>query len=322
MLSLMRRHAKSWFIKIALGLVAVVFIFWGVGAYSAKERGRLAVVNGEPITVVDYNKAYRDLVDSARRTFGDALNEDLIKRLNIRSQALERLISEKLALQAAQDGGVSISDEVLREIIRSLPAFQENGQFSARLYQRVLAANGFDPASFEAAQRKELTMARLRSRPEFLAQASVPEARVFFHWQRDEVKVSFAAFDPLTFESRVKVEEPALAAFFKENQEGYRVPEKVEAAYLAFRPEDYVGQVKIDPEELREYYEITQASYRQPERIKLRDILLPFPASAEQAAMDKVKAEAEKAAAEAKSGTDFLALAKKFNPKEIGRAHV
>ncbi|MBW2318129.1 MAG: SurA N-terminal domain-containing protein, partial [Deltaproteobacteria bacterium] len=33
MLHLMRKHAGSWLIKVVLGVIVVVFVFWGVGSY-------------------------------------------------------------------------------------------------------------------------------------------------------------------------------------------------------------------------------------------------------------------------------------------------
>ncbi len=33
MLSLMRKHAGSWLIKVILGAIVVVFVLWGVGSW-------------------------------------------------------------------------------------------------------------------------------------------------------------------------------------------------------------------------------------------------------------------------------------------------
>ncbi|MBW1712793.1 MAG: SurA N-terminal domain-containing protein [Deltaproteobacteria bacterium] len=309
MLSLMRRHAKSWFIKIALGAVAVVFIFWGVGSYSASRASRMALVNGETITVTEFNQTYRNFLEINRRRFGDLLTDDLLKKLNLRGQAIERLVTQKLVLQAADKAGVRISDETVLAAIQADPAFQDNGRFSPRLYHRLLAQNRLEPAAYEQSRRQEMMFQRMEARLELLSQVSVQEALAFFHWQRDEVKVSYVAFDPAAYEGRIQPSEEDKAAFFKENQEAYRVPERVELEYLTFKPENYLDQVRPDPQEVREIYELTADSFIQPERIKLKEILFPLPEVAGQEEIDKVKAEAEKTLAQIKAGDDFDKLA-------------
>ena len=37
MLNLMRKNAGTWLIKILLGAIVLVFVFWGVGSFSDRE---------------------------------------------------------------------------------------------------------------------------------------------------------------------------------------------------------------------------------------------------------------------------------------------
>jgi len=314
MLSLMRRKAKSWFIKLALGIVAVVFIFWGVGSYSTRQSNRVALVNGQVITPTEYNELYRNLLENARRSFGDALTDDLVKQLDLKGQTMETLISQSLALQAAERAGIRISDKTVSESIQSDPAFQREGKFSPELYQRLLAANNLQLANFEEDRRKRITLDRMNARLELLAQASLQEARNFFHWQRDEVKISYLAFETSSFEGGIDPGQEDLAAFYAKNKEAYRVPEKVILDYLTFKPQDYLAQAEVSPERVREIYDLTMDSYIQPERIKIRDILLPLEEEADQAEKDRVRAEAEALLKRAQDGEDFLALAKEREP--------
>ena len=47
----MRKHAGSWAIKLLLGAIVIVFVFWGVGSFRAQRGGRVAMVNGDQITL-------------------------------------------------------------------------------------------------------------------------------------------------------------------------------------------------------------------------------------------------------------------------------
>ena len=83
MLYLMRRHAGSWLIKIILGAIVAVFVLWGVGSFRSQRATRVAVVNGETITLEEYNENYRRMIDQLRQQFGDRLNDDLIKLFQV-----------------------------------------------------------------------------------------------------------------------------------------------------------------------------------------------------------------------------------------------
>ena len=56
MLRLMRDYATSWMIKFLLGAIVIVFVFWGVGSFKSERANRVAVVNGETITVDDFRQ--------------------------------------------------------------------------------------------------------------------------------------------------------------------------------------------------------------------------------------------------------------------------
>ena len=314
MLTLMRRHAKSWFIKVALGIIAIVFIFWGVGSYSAKQANRAALVNGEVISLAQYGETYRNLVENARRTFGDALNDELIKRLNLKDQALERLISKSLTLQAAARAGVQVSDEALQASIMRDPAFQDNGHFSAVRYDRLLAANNLDKLGFEADRRVSMITAAMGARLEMLSQVSEQEILDFFHWQSDQVKISYVEFDPLKYQEGVTVSDQDIAAFFEKNKAAYMEPEKVQVDYLVFEPSKYLDKAQVTPEEVKEIYDLTMDSFMEPERVKIRDVLFPLSEEGGEEEIAKVQGRAEAFFAKAQAGEDFIALAKEAEP--------
>ena len=314
MLTLMRRHAKSWFIKVALGIIAIVFIFWGVGSYSDRQANRAALVNGEVISLAQYGETYRNLVENARRTFGDALNDELIKRLNLKDQALERLISKSLTLQAAARAGVQVSDEALQASIMRDPAFQDNGHFSAVRYDRLLAANNLDKLGFEADRRVNMITAAMGGRLEMLSQVSEQEILDFFHWQSDQVKISYVEFDPLKYQEGVTVSDQDIAAFFEKNKAAYMEPEKVQVDYLVFEPSKYLDKAQVTPEEVKEIYDLTMDSFMEPERVKIRDVLFPLSEEAGEEEIAKVQGRAEAFFAKAQAGEDFIALAKEAEP--------
>ena len=103
MLSLMRKHATSWLIKIILAAIVIVFVLWGVGSWTSQRSNSIATVNGEMITADYYRVAYKRLIEKVRQSFGNKLNDELIKTLQLDKQDLNKLIDKLLMSQTASE---------------------------------------------------------------------------------------------------------------------------------------------------------------------------------------------------------------------------
>ena len=163
MLSLMRKHAQSWLIKVALGAIIVVFIFWYGWTSKTQQSNRIAAVNGPPIVTEEFRVTYNQLMQAYRMQFGEDLDQELIERLNPKKQALDQLINRRLLLQEAERLGFQVTDEELLRAIQGVPAFQRDGRFHPQIYQRVLAANRLTPEMYEESKKYELLMEMVES---------------------------------------------------------------------------------------------------------------------------------------------------------------
>ncbi len=76
MLQILRKKAQSTFIQIIVVIIALVFIFWGVGANLGGDRQAALVVNGEQITFQQYQQAY----DRAFQRLSDQFGGNVPKR--------------------------------------------------------------------------------------------------------------------------------------------------------------------------------------------------------------------------------------------------
>ena len=56
MLDLIRANAQSWGVKIAFGIIILVFVFWGVGGLTGGPSTVILTVNGEPITIQEFQR--------------------------------------------------------------------------------------------------------------------------------------------------------------------------------------------------------------------------------------------------------------------------
>src|SRR3990170_8847061 len=106
MLSILRKHAGSWFIKFILAFIALTFVWWGVGTYSERERELAATVGSTRITMSELGEAMAGLEKSYRDVYGNAFTPEMAKALDLRRQALDGLVQRALFLAEAKTMGI------------------------------------------------------------------------------------------------------------------------------------------------------------------------------------------------------------------------
>jgi peptidyl-prolyl cis-trans isomerase D len=153
MLNVMRKHAGSWMIKVVLFAIVIVFVFWGVGSFRSRDASKVATVNDEIITVVEYRRAYNNLIDQYRQRFGSSLNDGMLEMLQVKKQVMDQLINQKILLQEAERLDLRVSDAEVAQSIMSTSIFQNNGTFDNRRYRRILDQVHLTPEEFEADQK-------------------------------------------------------------------------------------------------------------------------------------------------------------------------
>lgn len=317
MLDFMRKNAGAWTVKFILFAIIVVFTFWGVGSWQADRVNRVATVNGEPIPSEAYRTAYGRMLDRMRQQFGNNLNDDLLKMLNVEEQALNQLIDQKLLVGEARRLGLRVSDKELAAAIQSVPAFQVDGAFDLVRYQRVLDANRLTPETFEHDQKQAMMINKLRVMAAGGIAVSDLETREWYDFQNKQVAVDYARFQPGGF-TEIQVSDDALAAYYDAHQTEYQTPPKVKVAYLRFGYDDFRKQISVTDADVSEYYRTHLSEFEKPKTVAARHILLKLDESAGDEDVEKVRRRAAEIAEKAKGGADFAELAKTYSEGPSG----
>ena len=116
MLDGIRNNAQSWGVKIAFGIIILVFVFWGVGSYTGP-KGLVASVNGKNITEVEFQRAYAQMEDNIRRSAPN-ITPEVMEGLQLERRVLDQLIQEKLIEAEAERAGLAVSPFELRALIQ------------------------------------------------------------------------------------------------------------------------------------------------------------------------------------------------------------
>jgi len=160
MIKIMRdsAHKYPWLLKSIMGALALAFVitmgWWGFGEES---NNAVASVGDLKISRDEFRRNYENTYRFYKDTIKGELKEEEIKQF-----VIEGLVENKLWMLAAQEMGLNVSPEELRDDIMRRPDFHRNGQFDPELYRRLLAANRLTPALFESLYSVELLSAKAK----------------------------------------------------------------------------------------------------------------------------------------------------------------
>lgn len=313
MLDLVRKHARSWLIKVALFLIVLVFIFWGGYSYKSRQESQMARVGEHYISINEYHQQYQQMLEMYRRQFGSAPTEEMVRDLNLKKQALSILIDRYLIAEAAQHLGLAATpQEVQQEVLRH-PAFQTDGRFDQKRYIFILHQNRMSPETFEHQMGQDLSLQKVEAFIKRGALVTEAEVQADFRFNYTLVELAYVLFDPKSFEAQINTDEKLLADFYQNHQERYKDPEKRQVSYVLAGQEAYLAEAKVTENQLREDYEDHSAEYHQEQQVRARHILFGLKEDAPEADVAKIRAEAEKVLGDAKGGKDFTELAKKYS---------
>ena len=312
MLRFMRQQAGNWLIKVLLGAIVIVFIFWGVGSFRAQRGGRVALINGDPITLDEYREAYNNLIERLRNRFGNNLNEDMIKMLRVKEQALNQLIDNKLLVQEARRLKFRVSDKELAHAILQIEAFQRAGVFDKRIYQNVLSRLRMTPEEFEIAQKEAMIIERVTELITNSVKVSDSEVKEWINWTHASVNIDFVRFASDKYKD-IEPSSQEIKTFYETHKENYKTDEMVKVRYLHFDPDRYQSEVSISDQELQDYFNENQEEFKTPKTVEARHILLKVNQNAAPENVEKTRKKALNILKMAREGKKFDELAKKYS---------
>ena len=312
MLDLMRKNAGSWVVKALLGAIVVVFVFWGVGSWTSHQEGVVATVDGEAISRQDYSNEYNRLMDQVRQNFGAGITDEMLKSLQLETQALNQLIDRLLLKQAAARLNLQVADEELASSIRAIPAFQSGGVFDPRRYQQMLPLNRLTPETFEMLQRDALLFAKLQRVITDSVKVSEAEVADWYAWSNAAVKIDHVPIATETY-TKITASPEEVAQYFERNKESYRTEPELQARYLRFTPEAYLDKVVLTDVEVRDAYDSAPERFAIPPTVEARHILIKVAPDAPPEAAEKTREKLADVLKQARDGKDFAALAKQYS---------
>ena len=170
------------------------------------------------------------------------------------------------ALEVAGANGLAVTDDEVREVIRSDRSFAgPDGGFSFELYERLLRENSVAPERFEEFLKRRLTVERvIGAVADGSAWVSPAEVDRAVADMTDTLTVKVAGF---TFakedEDKVELDDAGLRKWYDENVKSLALPERIKLRLVAFDATDKAVQAKmsVSENEMRDYYDANVDKY-------------------------------------------------------------
>ncbi len=327
MLNLIRQHQSSWLIKtilwvIILAFVGTIFYSWGMGGATGTRSGVVATVDGQKISFSEYDRSFNNLVNFYRQQFRSQFSEDMIQRLDLKTQALDSLIQQKLLLREADNQDIRVSDAEVIANIKQSALFQKDNQFNETYYNNYLQSQRLSPLDFESSIRESLTLEKLENIIKNSTLVSKSEVMEAFKREEETVKLEYIAFAEDHFKSTEKASEENLKDYYEKNKIQFEVPDQIKVEYVKVTPKDLEAGIEPRDEDIQDYYESNLGKYRVQKKYRASHILFQLePSKLEDATVEEkqkdseetAKKEAEAALKKIREGEKFETLAEKIS---------
>lgn len=299
-------------VQVFLALITLPFAFFGVESYmSSSQVGEdVAKVGDVKITQQEFQQTLREQQERLRAQLGERFDPKMLDNPEFRKSIVDDLINQRLLLLEAGKNRMFAGDEVVRQTIAGIQAFQVDGQFSNDRYESVLRAQGMSPAGFETQLRRDLSLQQLGNG---IAQSSLVPRTVsdrVLALQTEKREVAEIRLNTEAYLAKVVLAEDAAKKFYDDNARQFLLPEQAKAEYLVLSMEAIGGQLTVSDAEIKTWYDEHKSRYLQPEERRASHILIGL----EKLGKDKAKARADELLAELrKNPAAFADLARKHS---------
>lgn len=319
MLDYFRSNAQSFGVKCIFGLIILVFIGWGVGSFTDRSVGNVvATINGEPITINDFERAYQQAESEALRRNPSTSREQLAAS-GLGESVLNDLIQQVLIQQAAVKLGLAASPVEMRRLAEGIPAFQnEQGRFDPARYEEVLNSRRMDMAEFERGLASQIQRDKVLNILQDAAWTDPAAAKRHYDYLRQKRRVSYL-FLPSSGASVATPSEKEIEEAYEARKQSLAIPRKVSVEFVRVSPETLVPAASISDEEARRWYDEHPRSFLVPEQVKAAHILVSLAPDADADAVRKAEERMAAIRKELNAGKSFASLANATNePQAAG----
>ncbi|HLY52237.1 MAG TPA: peptidylprolyl isomerase [Steroidobacteraceae bacterium] len=309
-----RLKGHKWLAYIVLGPLVLIFAAWGaygIVNLNVQASNYAAEADGTKIGLEQARNVWlRQQSQWQQRLGGGELPAEL--RARLQDQVLEGMIRAALLDKRTEALGYRVGHDEVLAAIKSEPAFQIEGKYSAIAAEDALARSGLTIGTFEEELSRDLRRGQLEDGirgSDFLTPTELARLRELEDQERE---VRYLVLPAEKFPG-TPPDDAAVQAYYQAHQAQYLNPESAHIEYAQLRLETIEANVTVSDADLHAEYDKKKSQLLVPERRHARHILITGKDDA------TALTQAGDVLAQAKSGKDFAELAKQYS-KDPGSA--
>ena len=296
---------------VVMGLIIVSFVIWGVGdMLRGFTASTVASVGAAKISAQEYHYAYQRTLQQYQRRLRQPFTNEQARAIGLDRQVLSRLVSEAAIDEETRKLGLNISDEALRSLITSNPAFQDkSGAFDPQRFASILRDNDMSERSYVLNLRKSMLRQFIIAALTTGVVAPKAEVKAEADYQGQSRSVDYFVLPAAAAGDIPAPSEDALKAFFNERKSSYRAPEYRAFDVVALEPETLANPAEVSDADAEGAYKRVAGKdprFGSPEKRELEQILFP----------DQAEADAADAKIKAGASFDDILKARNLKPQE------
>ena len=249
----------SYFILTFIFLIITAsFLFSGFDKFSLGGGKNVATVDGTEITIKEYQAALNKQVEFFNQMMGGkGMTQKQLEEMGIKQSVMNGLVQQKLIANTADNMGLIVSLDEIKNEIKNLSYFKRNEQFDVNLYRNVLQSNGYTPSQFEELIGNDLKQKKVDElfNTTIISENFVKDVLNFKHngINVNAIKISRQSLAPLVSVSEEEIKAylakpenmKSLEAAYTENYAKYNQAEEVKARHILIKAEDAKALDKI-----------------------------------------------------------------------------
>jgi len=248
LLDYMRKNTKRFLIGTII-LIVPAFVLWGAPNIGSRDEKVLIEIGDREISYQEFLDYYRNMRQAARANFGGSLSPEIEKMLDLKQQALDRLIRETLLQQEARRMGIIVSDKEVQDSLKRLAVFQTDGKFDPAKWNTAISNPRNNWAALTEQERQSLSLQKVMDAIQLGARVTEEEIREEYRRQNEKIEIEFVALKASELAGDIELSEDDAASYYELHKEEYAVPAKVKLAYIELKKEPN----QADYEVAREY---------------------------------------------------------------------
>ncbi len=237
LLDYMRRNTKRFLIA-TIAFIVPAFVLWGSFPTLGK-KGRTTVIDagGEKISLESFTAYYQNLREVTRSNLGANYTPELEKMLNLKQQALDRMVREILLGQEVDRLNIVVSDEEVQDSLKRIPAFASDGKFDPSKWNAALNNPRINWPALVEQERESLRIEKLMGIIESEARVTEEEIREEYRRQHEKAGFAFITLKASDLADEVEISSDDLSAYYERHKQEYAKPAQVKLAYVELKKE-------------------------------------------------------------------------------------